>query len=53
MVSNFRLKVEFDPKNRFLGIVARNAQYVLNYGLVIASQAVFCRVRRFLANREA
>jgi hypothetical protein len=45
--------MEFSLKNRFLGIAARKRSSVLNYGFVIASQAVFCRVRRFLANREA
>jgi hypothetical protein len=39
MVSNFRLKVEFDPKNRFLGIVARKPSMGPHSCLFMTSQA--------------
>ena len=47
-----RLKVEFNLKSCFLGIAARERLKRSYYWLVIASQAVFFRFRRFLANRE-
>jgi hypothetical protein len=45
--------MEFNLKSRFPGIAARKRSMRSYILVVIASQAVFCRVRRFLANREA
>ncbi|MGK0476657.1 MAG: hypothetical protein ACJAYV_002332 [Oleispira sp.] len=46
--------MEYGLKSRFLDSIAdRECSKYSHYWLVIASQAVFFRVRRFLANREA
>ena len=45
--------MEFNLKNRFQGTAVRERSKRYHYWLDIASQAVFFRVRRFLAKREA
>ena len=45
--------MEFNLKSHFPGTATHDRPMRSHYWLVIANQAVFFRVRRFLAKREA